>query len=106
MYRAEEQRCRIGKEDTSISGLCVGREAGGFLCSVEKLEEAVKEAKKNREWRHEYMTLLMKDQANEKGYGKGYFRNGICFKRFEYTSRYYITKITGKNYAYNRGTVS
>jgi predicted transposase/invertase (TIGR01784 family) len=35
---------------------------------VEKLEEAVQEAKKNREWRHEYMTLLMRDQENvEKG---------------------------------------
>ena len=35
---------------------------------VRKLEEAVREAKKNREWRHEYMTLLMRDQENvEKG---------------------------------------
>ena len=35
---------------------------------VKKLEEAVQEAKKNREWRHEYMTLLMRDQENvEKG---------------------------------------
>lgn len=35
---------------------------------VEKLEEAVNEAKKNREWRHEYMTLLMRDRENvEKG---------------------------------------
>jgi predicted transposase/invertase (TIGR01784 family) len=35
---------------------------------VEKLEEAVQEAKKNREWRHEYMTLFMRDQENvEKG---------------------------------------
>ena len=33
---------------------------------MEKLEEAVKEAKKNREWRHEYMTLLMRDQENQK----------------------------------------
>ena len=33
---------------------------------VKKLEEAVKEAKKNREWRHEYMTLLMRDQENQK----------------------------------------
>lgn len=32
---------------------------------VEKLEEAVREAKKNREWRHEYMTLLMRDQENQ-----------------------------------------
>ena len=28
-------------------------------------DEAVKEAKKNREWRHEYMTLLMRDQENQ-----------------------------------------
>lgn len=35
---------------------------------IRKLMEAVKEAKKNREWRHEYMTLLMRDQENiEKG---------------------------------------
>ncbi len=33
---------------------------------VERLEEAVKEARKNREWRHEYMTLLMRDQENVK----------------------------------------
>lgn len=39
---------------------------------VMRLEEAVKEAKKNREWRHEYMTLLMRDQENiEKGFEQG-----------------------------------
>ena len=39
---------------------------------VKKLEEAVKKAKKNREWRHEYMTLLMRDQENiEKGIQQG-----------------------------------
>lgn len=39
---------------------------------VEKLEEAVNEAKKNREWRREYMTLLMRDRENvEKGIEKG-----------------------------------
>lgn len=39
---------------------------------VKRLEEAVKEAKKNREWRHEYMTLLMRDQENiQKGIEKG-----------------------------------
>ena len=38
---------------------------------VRKLEEAVEEAKQNREWRHEYMTLLMRDQINvEKGEDK------------------------------------
>lgn len=39
---------------------------------VKRLEEAVEEAKKNREWRHEYMTLLMRDQENiEKGMEQG-----------------------------------
>ena len=39
---------------------------------VMRLEEAVREAKKNREWRHEYMTLLMRDQENiEKGFEQG-----------------------------------
>ncbi len=39
---------------------------------MEKLEEAVREARKNREWRHEYMTLLMRDQENvEKGREQG-----------------------------------
>jgi len=39
---------------------------------VQKLDEAVKEAKKDREWRHEYMTLLMRDQENiEKGRAEG-----------------------------------
>ena len=38
---------------------------------VQELDEAVKEAKQNREWRHEYMTLLMRDQINvEKGEDK------------------------------------
>ena len=39
---------------------------------VKKLDEAVKEAKRNREWRREYMTLLMRDQENiEKGRKEG-----------------------------------
>ena len=33
---------------------------------VQKLENAIKIAKQNREWRHEYMTLLMRDQENVK----------------------------------------
>lgn len=39
---------------------------------VQELDEAVKEAKKNRKWRHEYMTLLMRDRMNvEKGIEQG-----------------------------------
>lgn len=39
---------------------------------MQKLEETVEKAKKNRKWRHEYMTLLMRDQENfEKGIEQG-----------------------------------
>lgn len=39
---------------------------------VKKLVSAVEKAKKNREWRHEHMTLLMRDQENmEKGIEQG-----------------------------------
>lgn len=39
---------------------------------VKRLAEAVEQARKNRKWRHEYMTLLMRDQENmEKGIEKG-----------------------------------
>ena len=41
---------------------------------VEKLKEAVRQAKKNRKWRHEYMTLLMRDQENiAKGMQQGIY---------------------------------
>lgn len=44
---------------------------------VQELEEAVRKAKRNREWRHEYMTLLMRDQINvEKGIEQG-FKQGM-----------------------------
>ncbi len=49
---------------------------------VRRLEDAVKEAKKNREWRHEYMTLLMRDQENiEKGIEKGKIYGAISMCR-------------------------
>lgn len=39
---------------------------------VKRLEEAVREARKNREWRREYMTLWMRDQENiERGIQQG-----------------------------------
>ena len=47
----------------------------GKLCEdpfVLELEEAVSEARRNREWRHEYMTLMLRDQDNiEKGREEG-----------------------------------
>ena len=46
-----------------------GKPTGTF---TNKLDKAVKKAKQNREWRHEYMTLLMRDQENiEKGIERG-----------------------------------
>ena len=39
---------------------------------VQELDEAVVEARKNREWRHEYMTLYLRDMENlEKGRAEG-----------------------------------
>ena len=39
---------------------------------ITRLHAAVKEAKNNREWRHEFMTLLMRDQENiERGFQQG-----------------------------------
>ena len=39
---------------------------------VRKLDNAVKKARKNQEWRREFMTLLMRDQENiEKGRAEG-----------------------------------
>lgn len=65
---------RIVTEDTDISLDDVSRELKTFLdyvagkhpedSFVEKLEDTVKDARKNREWRREYMTLLMRDQEN------------------------------------------
>ena len=51
---------------------------------VDELEEAVKNARKNREWRHEYMTLLMRDQENiekgmEIGKAEGIIETGLDF---------------------------
>ena len=48
--------------------VATGKPTGIF---TNKLEKAVKKAKKNREWRHEFMTLLMRDMENlEKGMEK------------------------------------
>lgn len=57
---------------------------------VRRLQEAIKEVRKNREWRYEYMTLLMRDQENiEKGIEQGRKQekerntgNNKCAKRF------------------------
>ena len=56
---------------------------------VKRLDEAAKRAKKNREWRYEYMTLLMRDQENlEKGIEQGTLRE----------RRKIILKMTGQGF--------
>ena len=65
----------VGSDLKAFLDYVGGREPeGGF---VKKLEEEVKKAKKNREWRREYMTLLMRDQENlERGIKQG-IKQGI-----------------------------
>ena len=56
----------ISKELMAVLNYVAGRKSDDTEDSyVKKLEEAVKKAKRNREWRHEYMTLLMRDQENQ-----------------------------------------
>lgn len=52
----------VSKELKAFLDYAIGRKSDDVF--VRKLEEAVEAAKRNREWRHEYMTLLMRDQEN------------------------------------------
>ena len=65
---------------------------------VRRLEDAVKEAKKNREWRHEYMTLLMRDQENtEKGIEKGKIYGMIsAYRDLDLTEEEILKKVQEK----------
>lgn len=62
---------------------------------VRKLEEEIREAKKNREWRHEYMTLLMRDQENlQKGIDQGKIYGAIStFKQLGLSEEVIIKKL-------------
>ena len=65
----------VSKELKAFLDYVAGKESEDDF--VKRLDEAVREARKNREWRHEYMTLLMRDQENiEKGMEKG-MRKGM-----------------------------
>ncbi len=87
-YCTEDKTIALGDETTKIflnaegTKRDVSRELREFLNYVagrkskdpfvRELDDAVRRAKKNREWRHEYMTLLMRDQENlEKGIALG-----------------------------------
>lgn len=60
----------VSRELEAFLDYVAGKKTGDVF--VEELDNAVRQAKQNREWRHEYMTLLMRDQENfEKGIEKG-----------------------------------
>lgn len=60
----------ISKELGAFLDYVAGKESDDSF--VQKLAAAVKEAKKNRKWRLEFMTLFMRDQENiEKGRKEG-----------------------------------
>ena len=64
---------------------------------VRKLDEAVKEAKKDREWRHEYMTLLMRDRENmEKGIEKGIRAMVSVLREYNIPDRDIVEKLQDK----------
>lgn len=67
---ADSEMDDVSRELAAFLDYVAGKETDDSF--VKKLDDAVKMAKKNREWRHEYMTLLMRDQENmEKGIEKG-----------------------------------
>ena len=70
---ADSQMDDVSEELKAFLNYVAGKETTDAY--VEELEEAVNEAKKNREWRHEYMTLLMRDQENQEiGEKRGFER--------------------------------
>lgn len=77
---ADSQMNDVSAELKAFLDYAAGKESKDTF--VKKLEEAVEEAKKNREWRHEYMTLLMRDQENQEiGELKGENRMSELIKR-------------------------
>lgn len=61
---------------------------------VKKLEEAVKKARLNKEWRHEYMTLLMRDRVNiEKGREEGIIGMIITLKELNMSDDFILKKL-------------
>lgn len=64
---------------------------------VKKLDEAVEKAKRNEEWRREYMTLLMRDQENiEKGREEGSAELILNMRRNNVPIKT-ISELTGKS---------
>lgn len=61
---ADGKNGTVSKELKAVLDYVAGRSSEDVF--VKKLEYAVEKAKENREWRREYMTLLMRDRENQK----------------------------------------
>lgn len=61
---ADGKNGTVSKELKALLDYVAGRSSEDVF--VKKLEYAVEKAKENREWRREYMTLLMRDRENQK----------------------------------------
>ena len=73
---ADSDQDDVSQELKAFLDYVAGKESADDF--VQRLEEAVEQARKNREWRHEYMMLLMRDQENiEKG--KIYGAISMCY---------------------------
>ena len=92
---ADSDRDDVSKELRAFLDYVAGKEsADGF---VQRLEEAVEQARKNREWRHEYMTLLMRDQENmEKGMRKGIYGAIVMCRDFGASDAEIVEKLLEK----------
>ena len=96
---ADSKMDDVSRELAAFLDYVAGKETDDLF--VEKLKDAVKRAKKNREWRHEYMTLLMRDQENlekgiEKGIKKGILAMVAALKDFNIPDEIIVQKIQEK----------
>ena len=64
LLNADGKKGDISEELKAFLDYVAGRPSEDAF--VKKLESAVEKAKKNRKWRREYMTLLMRDRENQK----------------------------------------
>ena len=83
---ADGQKGDIGSELKAFLDYVAGRESDDLF--IKKVENAVRNGKKNREWRREYMMLMMRDQENiEKGREEGELRLSLLIKKLVKDSR-------------------
>ena len=92
---ADSDQDDVSKELRAFLDYVAGKESADDF--VQRLEKAVEQARKNREWRHEYMTLLMRDQENmEKGMRKGIYGAIVMCRDFGASDAEIVEKLQEK----------